>query len=775
MTSRKFELNENTLVRLGLLAAAAYAFFIGAFQWGAGGDALHPSTVILQLLTYLVAFGMLFAAATGIGLSWMRHLILVVFLLGVFAQSVARLGPPPVTYGTDSAATTHYAADLFIQGRNPYTEDMSPAFFKFQIPWATERENGPYDPHFQYPALSFLLYVPFILAGVADARIILLIFFLLTLILIYLAAPRWLKPLVLIPFFISPEMLAYTLGSVTDIVWLFFVVASALLWKRRDASALLFGLAISLKQHPWFLAPFLLIRLWQESEGLSRGARLEILIRYFGIAEVVFLVTNGPFMIASPHAWLDGVLIPALATVVDGQGLSTLSQVGLVNAPRTFYSLASLFVLGALCIVYALNFKRMVHAVWLFPAIVLWFAYRSLQSYIIYWIPLLMVAFFETLRADTYAPETSAETAARTLSLRGRQISITPRLRAGISAGAVGAAACFVIGGLVFFALAGKPAVQVTLNRAVLAPVSDASPADLIDEMQVTVTNTSNRTITPVFWVKETGFPRFNWQIVQGPETLASGMQAEYVIQATYPGFRVPSSTVISVAVTDEQNPALIGFSPARLVNLTQHASLLNADFFYWSRESSGGEIPYAWGFFQIGSDAQRHASLGETQIAGQQCLALNAQQTGSAAPGAWLGGYLDQWVEFPNYKFRVPVYPTFRFDNTSVLGLEIRDDQHQLWYIFSDQPERVWKDPTNPNIAYHLVSSPLNQWSEPTINVPGDYAALDWGLPREQTVMQDNQTSVKRMINFRLFVGTHSSAPGSFTGCFGPIVQHLP
>ncbi len=777
MGKQTIELNENFIVRLGLLVAAAYAFYIGAFQWGTGGDALHPNTVILQLLTYLIAFAMLFAAATSIGLRWMRHLILVVFLLGVYSQSIVHLSAQPVTYGTDSAATTHYAAELFAQGKNPYVQDMTPAFSRFQIPWATEREDGPYDPHFQYPALSFLIYVPFLLAGLADARIILLIFFLLTLLLIYLTAPRWLKPLVLIPFFISPEILSYTLGSVTDIVWLFFLVASALLWKRRDASALLYGVAISLKQHPWFLAPFLLVRLWQESQGLPRGARLEMLVRYFGIAEVVFLLTNGPFLLAAPRAWADGVLTPALATVIDGQGLSTLSQIGLVYAPRTFYSLASLVVLAALWMIYALNFKRMAHAIWLFPAIVLWFAYRSLQSYVIYWIPLLLVAFYETLRtpAEAWAAVLDAPERAGGRFSRWGQIYTNPRWRALGSAAAAAAAVVFILGGIAFYAIVGKPAVEVTVNRALLAPPSSSPTANLIDEMQVSVKNESPTTITPVFWIKETGLPRFNWQVLEGPQVLASGMEAEYLIQATYPEFRAPDDTVLSVAVTDEKNANLVGFSPARQVNLTQHASLLNADFFYWSRESSGGEIPYAWGFFQVGQNAQRSASIAEAQIDARQCMALNATQTANAVPGAWLGGYLDQWIEFPNYKFRVPVYPTFRFDNSSVLGIEIRDDQHQLWYIFSDQPERIWKDPSDPNIAYHLVPAPLNHWSEPTITVPGDYAALGWALPHEQTVVQDGRSAVKRMINFRLFVGTHSSTPGTYGGCFGAIVQHLP
>lgn len=768
MVEQSWTLDTKLLTRIGLFIAASYAFYVGLQQWARATDALHPIIVALMLLTYIVAFVMLVSGATGVALKWVRHLIPVVFIFALLIQFAFRVQGQPKSYGTDSAAFVHYAAQLFLRGTNPYGQDMSPSLDEFRMPptYRTSKINGDYELHLNNPAFGFLVYVPFIWSGFDDARVVLLVFHILLLILLYVSAPPWLKPFVLVPFFINQDMLLFTFGTVTDVVWAFFLTAAAILWKRRDTSALLFGLAISTKQQPWLLIPFLAIRLWQETENAPALVRGTVVARYLGIAEAVFIGVNAPFLLSTPAEWLNGTMAPLFGSMImDGQGLSTLSQIGLLYVPQSFYMLAVLLVAAALVVVYSLHFQRLKHAVWLFPGIILWFSFRSFQSYFIYWIPPLMVSLLAVAHEQARHPDEMPE---RLAGVTG----IVQRWRTLVSAAAVSAVLVFVAGGLLFYGLFGKPSLVLTIQRAVLDPQSNA-----IDRMELTVTNVSSETVYPVFWVKETGRTRFNWQIMQGPSLLVSGQQAPFTIQASFPEYQVPNGTVLSVEVNDAHTMNLSGFTTAKPIDLTTHASLLNPSYFYWTTDG-GIEHPYGWGLYQVGVGKSGSATIANRQIAEQPCVALTATKTGSTSP-EWTIGYLDQWIEFPDYKFRIPVYPTFRYAGgnspSTVLGIEIRDDEHQLWYIFSDDPERLWTDPKNPNVAYRVINAPLNQWSDHLLDVPADYRALNWQLPVEKHVFENGQSLLKRMINFRLMIGSTEGKPATYGGCFGAIIQHLP
>ena len=71
-------------------------------------------------------------------------------------------------YGTDEMAFDQYAAQLFMHGVNPYLHSMAPSFNLFQVnpnsyTWMV---TGQPVTSLSYPALSFLLYVPFMALGV---------------------------------------------------------------------------------------------------------------------------------------------------------------------------------------------------------------------------------------------------------------------------------------------------------------------------------------------------------------------------------------------------------------------------------------------------------------------------------------------------------------------------------------------------------------------------------------------------------------------------------
>lgn len=763
---------EDLITRIGLVVAASYTLYLGTLEWGSAADSLHPLIVILELLTYLIAFVMLLAAGSGIGLRWVRHSIPALFIFALLIQAYLRMDGQPLTYGTDSAAFTHRAAELFIGGQNPYGQDLLSSLDEFRMPatFRTAMTDGSYQAQLPYPAYSFLAFVPFFLAGIQDVRVILLVFHVLVLILLYVAAPRWIKPLVLIPFFISPEVLAYTFGTVTDMVWVFYLTSAAVLWKKREASALLFGIAISTKQQAWFLLPFLVIRLWKETEDEPTSKRIDIVGRYLAVAELVFLAVNAPFFLSSPRAWFDGVVSPMFGPlIVFGQGLSTLSQIGALYAPRFYYTASALLVGAALVAIYWLNFRRMQHLLWVLPAIVLWFPYRSLQNYFIYWLPPLIVSLYPLLAQ----PANAYRAASR--HPQDEQNAAGERRRIVLSAGIACATLIVVVGSGLFLQINSKPSLALQISRADLT-----ADTNMIDQMDVLVSNDSASAVHPVFWVKQTGRPLFNWQVTQGPAVLGSGQRALYTIHSSFPDFDVANGSVIAVSANDSQNSSLAGFGSGLKVDLLSHASLLNADFFYWTLDpTSGSERPYGWGFYQLGNQGARKGQSAESELQGIKCMQLSVDQPSSNAQAEWLGSYLDQWTEFPDYKIRIPVYPTFRYSGgnspSSVMGIEVRDDTHQLWYIFSDEPERLWTLDGNPLVAFHLLPAPLDQWSEPTVDIARDYDALHWSIPDLKTVVRDSRTVDEPMVNFRLFVGTRDQDPVHLSGCFGPIIQHLP
>jgi uncharacterized membrane protein len=101
------------------------------------------------------------------------------------------------------------------------------------------------------------------------------------------------------------------------------------------------------------------------------------------------VIPNLPFFIWSPSAWTKGVLSPALGNLVpDGHGLSSLLSEGLLELPPWAYSILIAVTLAGLLAVYARFFGRMREALWVLSAVAMYFSYRSLHSYFVFWLPI---------------------------------------------------------------------------------------------------------------------------------------------------------------------------------------------------------------------------------------------------------------------------------------------------------------------------------------------------------------------------------------------------
>jgi uncharacterized membrane protein len=92
-------------------------------------------------------------------------------------------------------------------------------------------------------------------------------------------------------------------------------------------------------------------------------------------------------------AWYTGVVTPALGNlVVLSQGLSLITLALGVPLPPEFYLVSTVAVGVTLLVNYYAYFDKMKLTVWAFPAIMLWFSYRGLQNYFVFWIPLLVMS-----------------------------------------------------------------------------------------------------------------------------------------------------------------------------------------------------------------------------------------------------------------------------------------------------------------------------------------------------------------------------------------------
>lgn len=390
-------LDERLTTRLGFLFTGAFLLYIGGINWERGQIFAHPEVAVGIFITFLVGFGLLFLSVLDLHktrkyciLIFLSLILSLIFSVYVYTQIVIKV------YGTDSLAFSHYSASLVLEGKNPYEHSMLPALEEYEVPpqFTTPMIDGLAVERTSYPALSFLIYVPFVWMGLTDMRWVTLLFHVAALSVIYSRSPPVLRPLIILPLFIVPSFLDYTGGAVTDFLWVVPLVLMVIYMRRTDISGVMFGLACCIKPTPWFLAPFLLVWLWKSNESSELKRQLIQLGKFSAISMATFLAFNLLFIIDNPNAWYLGVSAPISGEMIPfGIGLSILTQIDMVSLPQSFYTVSAVVILITLLLNYYLHFDRIKYAIWLFPAIILWFSYRSLQNYFIYWIPLLAISF----------------------------------------------------------------------------------------------------------------------------------------------------------------------------------------------------------------------------------------------------------------------------------------------------------------------------------------------------------------------------------------------
>ena len=471
-------------------------------------------------------------------------------------------------YGTDALAFNQYAAELARHGINPYVHSLARALQLFDVRPSlyTYTFTGAHVTALSYPSLSFLVYVPLLALGWTHnlAPLLNICAWGLTAVLMFALSPRQLRPAVLL-FSGFGIYAVFAGGGVTDVLFMPLLTLAAYKWDRFGSSRwsyagpVMFGLAMAIKQTPWPVLPFLLIALGLDqarrtgpADGLRRAGR------YLAATLLAFAIPNLPYVFASPHAWIRGVLTPLHSLVPTGLGTVSLSiYLHMGGGSLTAFTLASLLMFALALVAFVGTYPRLRGGCWLLPVLAFLFASRSNLNYLAALIP------------AGYVAATSVAPAAAPRGRAGLAVAGATALRAagGWFRSRGWALACAVLA-LAFVAVAAYSVSASAPLVVRLTAVQTAGRSERIRQLTLRVTNRSGADARPVFAMLQPGPDTTFWRVVAGPGRLARGQAADYTLLAPTARSEPPVASTFNVigflaspksfSVSDEYDAALL-------------------------------------------------------------------------------------------------------------------------------------------------------------------------------------------------------------------------
>lgn len=741
--------------RIGGFGTGSALLGLALIIWHQGALPIHHFSVFLSLLVHGVGLALLVLSATDlVRRRWWDATVAGVLLLGLTATFTVQVRIANRVYSTDSLAMMQQSAALLLRGVNPYTSvgDLGEAAERYGLPvsYVTFMGDGEPVPRIAtYPALHIVLFAPFLAIGLHDLRWVLFLFEVATLALLWAHAPSVLRPLVLLPMMVNPDLLLnYTSGAVTDWLWVLPVVATvfALGRQRPLLAALCFGLAAAIKQQPWFLTPFLLVWVWQTARLRVAGtpARWRERLRAAGTFAVtaagVFLFWNLPFLFADFRGWVAGTFQPLLAEMIPlGAGLSVLTQFGIAQLPREAYLLATFAVWIMLTILYARFFSSLQHAAWALAAVPLWFSTRSLHNYFVFWIPVLAAGAVVWWRTQAARPRALA-VLARSEEGRSWRFGLDPHLIPALRllGGAV-VLITLLLGGFLVRAQQASPPLELRVRA-----LEDPFDLGAVTSIGAEVTNRGEHPVEPRFSVQWQGFP-YAWPIAEGPTRLLPGETARYTIHAPTPD-AVPrgplpaahqrrasfSSGPFVVKVTDDVSTLSAVTAPVE-ATLTR-PDVLNPTLGFWTalHPQTLATGPFRWTLVLSGEESV----VERAEIAGVPAVVLRVAPDGTKERVE--AGLLQQ-VPFPTCGLAVRLFRPAAGDGDSAgaFGVRIEDGNGvhpPLLYLFASRSGRGIAELPDGSRGV-AVETPVDTWVTVPLRVREAYAALGWNPPDAVTV----------------------------------------
>jgi uncharacterized membrane protein len=517
-------------------------------------------------------------------LAWASALL----LLAMFAAwAFVQVHNSPA-YGTDELAFDQYAAQLVQHGMNPYVHSMNPSFNLFRVSpdGYTYTLTGQAVTQFSYPALAFLVYLPFLIVGwshelgvglnlIAWAATILLMFRLL---------PRNVRAAALVIGLVD-AYISNAVGGVTDVLYVPLLIVAAYRWdrfgldRRSYVAPVMVGFAMAIKQTPWPLLVFVLAALaCDEYARAGIEPALRRAGRYLAIVLATFLVVNVPFIVMSPSAWVTGTLTPLVKDMVpSGQGTVALSLFLHLGGGSLFaFTVATALMALLTLVAYVGTYPLMRPATFMLPALIYFFTSRSQTNYLIALIPVAIIGAVTAGAAPHAVPSSDLDATLLGTGLTGRGwrawlarvVGSTGPVRSLRWAQAIAVSALLFVIATVYSVTAPSPL------RMTIVKVKVNGILGLVQQVTVRVTNTSGSRTRPAFTIQDSrGYTTF-WKVSQGPSSLAPGESAKYTLYGLNSGAE-PSNgggfTVVaftnspgSVSASNRYLPALmhLTFSP---------------------------------------------------------------------------------------------------------------------------------------------------------------------------------------------------------------------
>ena len=342
-------------------------------------------------------------------------------------------------YHNDAIALNECAAQLFLEGRDPYQEldvftcyarlgigadrttplrqglfardGFYPSDDELDTVWTSRSHESAQNVEFEskpsYPALSFVLIAPWVALGL-DTNILYILCLVVAMGLVVLRAPIGLRPFVLTGLLGAASLSAFAVSGSADLLFALPLVA-AWLWRERGWSGLAFGVACAVKQIAWLFAPFYVIAVLTQ-QGWKVALRRSV------ESVAVFAAVNLPFILTDWHSWLAGVTAP-VADPMFPRGVGVIF-LGLNRVAPLWPALAYTALEGvafAICIGVAWRARRTSPELGALLALVpLFFAYRSLFSYF-FLLPLFAFAAVVRLPVGELGPGRARAAGALTL------------------------------------------------------------------------------------------------------------------------------------------------------------------------------------------------------------------------------------------------------------------------------------------------------------------------------------------------------------------------
>lgn len=718
--------------RIGLFASGAFLAAVGLLFILFFG----PFGVLAIPLLFFGVFNLLNSRKTRLSqlrsnsLSLVGHLTAAVVLY-LFLTRILLL-----TYMTDSIVGSYMGVLKVLALQNPYGYSIKPFLDQFNFPpsFYTPKVDGSFEFHLNYPALNFLTLLPLYAAGLHDLRDGVFVFHLLSVLLIFGLVPSRQKALSLAPFAFFPALVA---ASWTDSVWAFFLVGGAILWYRnRNLGLLMVGFAGATKQIALVAAPFLLIRLWQESPN-SKARNLVV-----GAITVSagFLVPNIPFILSSPSLWWAATIAPYFpggsAQVPGGIGLSEiLLDLGLAPPPLFFVALMGLVGVGSLYL-YSTRFSKSKYLVWLFPIVIMFFYYRSFPNYIFYWVFPLAFELFKNRPAISIWHFSPFHTIPWHPSIGSTIRSVRGRVRVPLIAGLL--LTTVFVGAFGAYVSNSPPSrLEIQVNS-----IADPDGIGAVTQLNITLDNLTPRPILPSFFVKWNFLP-FLWAS-NSNRTLVPSTKASFLVIATDGLAAVPRATNFRIYVYDAPTGNLVGQSLSFRADPSV-PTLVNQHFRWWTLDVGAGEkVPFGWKLTKTNIDPLTPTiqDLGQNLTAGIN-LRLNYTSTTTSLEKIMLSQKVLLNATTVNLSLFDPL--TTSTGSQAILGVSVTDGAHELTYLFSNATGKS----TYASSAYNattIIPIAASVWTSASIDPSQAWLAQGWAIPSQVTFaifMQANHSGL--------------------------------